>query len=167
VGLFLEHLHWCSQCVTLDSKIKCLSLADFFFGDPTNKTVTGTAYTDELLITCCLPPRPIIMINQSEILSHSQVQFITLFFGGAQLCCAFHQPWRPAQIWCRKNQSSELNRHILIFFTINFTVWSHMLITGRGALLSLKLSLIMIKCDRLIDRSTDFILKWTVVHVEC
>jgi hypothetical protein len=24
------------------------------------------------------------MIDQSEILSHSQVQFITLFFGGAQ-----------------------------------------------------------------------------------
>jgi hypothetical protein len=31
------------------------------------------------------PSRPIIMINQSEILSRSQVQFITLFFGGAQL----------------------------------------------------------------------------------
>jgi hypothetical protein len=30
------------------------------------------------------------MINQSEILSRSQVQFITLFFGGAQqLCCTF------------------------------------------------------------------------------
>ncbi len=37
-------------------------------------------------------PKPIIMINQSEILSHNQVQFITLFFGGAQLCCAFYQP---------------------------------------------------------------------------
>jgi hypothetical protein len=29
------------------------------------------------------------MIDQSEILSRSQVQFITLFFGGAQLCCDF------------------------------------------------------------------------------
>jgi hypothetical protein len=29
------------------------------------------------------------MIDQSEILSRSQVQFITLFFGGAQLCCVF------------------------------------------------------------------------------
>jgi hypothetical protein len=28
------------------------------------------------------------MIDQSEILSCSQVQFITLFFGGAQLCVA-------------------------------------------------------------------------------
>jgi hypothetical protein len=32
------------------------------------------------------------MINQSEILSRSQVQFITLFFGGAHLCCTFYQP---------------------------------------------------------------------------
>jgi hypothetical protein len=29
------------------------------------------------------------MINQSEILNRSHLQFITLFFGGAQLCCAF------------------------------------------------------------------------------
>ncbi len=39
----------CAQYVTLDSKIKCLSLAGFF-GNPTNKTVTGTAYMLELLI---------------------------------------------------------------------------------------------------------------------
>jgi len=38
--------------------------------------------------TTSKPPGPIIMINQSEILSYSQVPFITLFFGGA-LCCAF------------------------------------------------------------------------------
>jgi hypothetical protein len=30
-------------------------------------------------------PAPIIMIDQSEVLSRSQVQFITLFVGGAQL----------------------------------------------------------------------------------
>jgi hypothetical protein len=34
-----------AQYVTLDNKIKCLSLAVFSFGNPTNKTVTGTAYT--------------------------------------------------------------------------------------------------------------------------
>jgi hypothetical protein len=33
-----------AQYVTLDNKIKCLSLADFS-GNPTDKTVTGTAYT--------------------------------------------------------------------------------------------------------------------------
>jgi len=32
------------------------------------------------------------MIDQSEILSRSKVQFITPFFGGAQLCCDFYQP---------------------------------------------------------------------------
>jgi hypothetical protein len=66
-----------AQYVTLDNKIKCLSLAVLFFGDPTNKTVTGTAYT--LGTTNSKPPGPIIMIDQSEILSRSQVQFITLF----------------------------------------------------------------------------------------
>ncbi len=36
--------------VTLDNKIKCLSLAFIFFGNPTNKTVIGTAYSWGLLI---------------------------------------------------------------------------------------------------------------------
>jgi hypothetical protein len=38
-----------AQYVTLDNKIKCLSLVVFFFlgGNPTNKTVTGTVYTGE------------------------------------------------------------------------------------------------------------------------
>ncbi len=31
-------------------KIKCPSLAPFFFGNPTNKTVTGIAHTSEFLI---------------------------------------------------------------------------------------------------------------------
>ncbi len=84
-----------SQYVTLDNKIKCLSLASsffLFFGNPTNRTVT--VYTWELLIANHL--------DQSEILSCSQVQLITLFFGGAQLCCAFYQPWQAAWIWCKK-----------------------------------------------------------------
>jgi hypothetical protein len=34
-----------AQYVTLDNKIKCLSLAVFFCGNPTNKTATGAAYT--------------------------------------------------------------------------------------------------------------------------
>jgi hypothetical protein len=42
------------------------------------------------------------VIDQSEILSRSQVQFITLFLGGTQLCCAFYQPRQAARIWCRK-----------------------------------------------------------------
>jgi hypothetical protein len=38
------------------------------------------------------------MIDQSEILGNSQVQFITLFFGGLQLYCAIYQPRQAAQI---------------------------------------------------------------------
>jgi hypothetical protein len=53
----------------------------FVFGNPTNKTETGTAYTWG--ITNSKPPGSIIVIGQSEILSRSQVQFITLFLGGA------------------------------------------------------------------------------------
>jgi hypothetical protein len=33
-----------AQYVTLDNKIKCLSLAVFFLGNPTDKAVTGTTY---------------------------------------------------------------------------------------------------------------------------
>jgi hypothetical protein len=68
-----------AQYVTLDNKIKCLSLAGFFFGDPTNKTVTGTAYAWGLLIA--KPPGPIIMIDQSEILSGNQVSIYYTLFG--------------------------------------------------------------------------------------
>jgi hypothetical protein len=52
-----------------------------FLGNSTNKT--GTAYTRGT--TNSKPPRPIVVIDQSkiEILSCSQVQFITLFLGGA------------------------------------------------------------------------------------
>ncbi len=47
------------------------------------------------------------MIDQSKILSHSQVQFITLFFGGPQLCCAFYQTQQAAPIWCRITNSAD------------------------------------------------------------
>ncbi len=73
----------------------------FFFGNPANKTETGTAHTWGT--TNSKPPGPIIVIHKSEILSRSQVQFITLFLlGGAQLCCAIHQPQQAAQISCRE-----------------------------------------------------------------
>ncbi len=121
---------WCfqsistgSQYVTLDNKIKYRSLASFSFGNPTNRTVTEYVGT-----TNTKPPGPVIMIDQSEILSCSQARFITLFFGGAHLCCAFYQP---ATANCtnlvQKRQFPELNRHILTFSPINVTVWSHIL----------------------------------------
>jgi hypothetical protein len=41
----------------------------------------------------------------------------------------------------QKNQFPEINRHILIFSQINFTVWSHILCTIRDALTKLQLQL--------------------------
>jgi hypothetical protein len=54
------------------------------------------------------------MIDQLEILSLNQVQFITLVFGGAQLCRAFYQPRQAAEFGA-KNPFPELNWHILTF----------------------------------------------------
>jgi hypothetical protein len=73
------------------SKFSCLN-----FCNTTNKIVTRTAYTWGLLIANHL--ELIIMIDQSQILNRGQVQFITLFFGGAQLFCAFYQLRQAARI---------------------------------------------------------------------
>jgi len=75
-------------------------VSSFPFDNPTNKTETGTAYTWGT--TNSKPPGPIIVIDQSEILSRSHAQFITLSLGGGQLCCAIYQPLQAARIWCRK-----------------------------------------------------------------
>ncbi len=48
------------------------------------------------------------MIDQSEILSRSQVQFITLFFEGAQLCARFTATASYMNL-VPKNQFPELN----------------------------------------------------------
>ncbi len=109
----IESVSNSAQYVTLDSKIKCLSLQLYVFRNPTNNTETRTAYTWGT--TNSKPLGPIIVIDQSEILSRSQVQFITLFFGGEQLCCAIYRPRQAAQIWGRNNEFPELNWHILTF----------------------------------------------------
>jgi hypothetical protein len=74
------------------SKFSCV-----FLDNHTNKTETGTTYTCG--ITNSKPPGPIIIIDELEILSLNQVQFITLLFGGAQLCFAFYQPGQTVRIW--------------------------------------------------------------------
>ncbi len=77
------------------------------------------------------PPGRIIMIDQAEILNRSQVQFITLFFGGAQLCWAFYQPQQAARIPISWAKPAHFD-----FFAINLTVWSHTLSTGGDALIA-------------------------------
>jgi hypothetical protein len=86
-----------AQYITLDNKMKCLNVAVFFWQPHEcnwDCIFVGT--------TNSKPPAPISMIDQSEKLSRSHVQFITLCFGGPQLCCAFYQPRQAARIWCRK-----------------------------------------------------------------
>jgi hypothetical protein len=72
----------------------------FFSGNATDKTGTACAYTWGT--TNSKQPGPIIMIDQSEILSRSQVQFITLFCGGVQLCYAFYQPHKLHEFGAKK-----------------------------------------------------------------
>ncbi len=66
------------------------------------------------------------MIDQSEILSSSKVQFITLLFGGTHLCCAFYQLWLAAQMWCRKTNFLSLTGKFWLF-ALNFTFRSNIL----------------------------------------
>jgi hypothetical protein len=82
----------------------------FVFGNPTNKAVIETAYTWELLIA--KPYGPIIMIDQSEILNRSHVQFITLFWRCTTLLLLLQATASCINL-VRKNQFLELNRHIL------------------------------------------------------
>ncbi len=97
--------------------IKCLSLA-VFFGNPTNKIVSGIAYTWELLIANHLD-QSLWSTNQNywaalrSNLLHSCVACFTsrgnLHEFGAQKPISWAQPAH------------------FDFFTINFTLWSHIL----------------------------------------
>jgi len=57
----------------------------FFFPTPPIKLKLGGGGET----TNSKPPGPIIMIDQSEILSRSHIKFITLFSASAENCCAF------------------------------------------------------------------------------
>jgi hypothetical protein len=57
------------------------------------------------------PPEPILMIDNHKYWA----AVITLFFGGAQLCCTLYQPRASSTNLVQENQFPELNRHILTF----------------------------------------------------
>ncbi len=109
----LKSISTSAQYVTLDNKIKCLSLT-FIFGQPDQyNTVIGTAWTWELLLTN--PLDQIIMIDQSEILSRSQDQFITLFFRRCLTVLSLLPNMASCTNLVQRNRFPELKRHILIF----------------------------------------------------
>jgi hypothetical protein len=85
-----------AECVTLDHKINRLIV----FGNPTNKTVTGTAYKWELLLANHLD-QSLCSTNQ-KYRAAVRSNLLLSFFGGAQPCCTFHHPRQAAQICAEK-----------------------------------------------------------------
>jgi hypothetical protein len=77
------------------------SLAALFLAIPPIKLKLELHINGGVLIANYLD-QSIVVIGQSKILRRNQVQFSTLFLGGAQLCCAFYQPRQAARIWCEK-----------------------------------------------------------------
>jgi len=74
------------------------------------------------------------MTDQSEILSRSQVQFITLFFLEVHNCIApFTRHGKLHELGAEKPISWAKPAHF-DFFAINITVWSEILSTGGDAL---------------------------------
>ncbi len=106
-----EHLHRCLVCHSGLKTIKCRSLA-VFFGNPTSKIVSGTAYTWELLIANHLD-QSLWSTNQNYWAAlRSNAHFTSrgnLHEFGASKPISWAQPAH------------------FDFFTINFTLWSHIL----------------------------------------
>ncbi len=121
-----------AQHVTLDNKTKCLGLAVFFFwGNPTNKPVTGTAYPWELLIGNRL--------DQSLWSTH-QTYWATVTSNLLHSFLEVHNSVAPftshgklQEFGAEKPISWAKPAHF-DFFTINFIVCSHILSTGGDAL---------------------------------
>ncbi len=119
-----------AQYVTLDNKIKCLSLA-VFFGNPTNKTVTGIPYTGELLIANHL---------DQSLWSSNQKYWAAVRSNSLHSFLEVHNYVAPStshgklhEFGAKKPISWAKLAHF-DFFTINCTVWSHILSTGGDAL---------------------------------
>jgi hypothetical protein len=108
------------------SKFSC-----FIFGNPTNKTVTGTAYTWELLIANHLD-QSLWSTNQKywaafrSNLVHSFLEVHT--------CVATFTGHGKLHKFGAEKPISWAKRAHFDFFTIKCTVWSHILSTGGDAL---------------------------------
>jgi hypothetical protein len=79
------------------------------------------------------PPGPIIMIDQWEILSHSQVNLLHSFLEVHNCVATLTCHGKLLKFGAEKPISSAKPAHF-DFFTINFTVWSHIPSTGGNAL---------------------------------
>jgi hypothetical protein len=130
----------------------------FFFGfsNLTNKIVTGIAYTWGLLIANHLD-ESLWSTNQkywTAVTSNLVHSFLEV-----QNCVA---PF-PSQSQLHEYQFPEQNRHILTFFAINLTVWSHILSTGGDAALIARFGYIFPKDDQAIF-STSWFFIWMIAN---
>ncbi len=109
----------------------------FFFGNPTNKTGTGTASTWEVLIANHLD-QSLWPTNQNTERQSGPIYY-TLFLR----CTTVLRPL-PATVRCMnvapKNQISWAKPAHFHIFTINFSVWSRILSTSGDALNQFQMS---------------------------
>jgi len=114
-----------AQYVTLDTKIKCWNLG-FYFGNLTNKTVTGTAYIWGLLIANHL---------DQSLWSTNQNYWSNLdTFLEVHNCVAPPTSHDNLHEFGVKKSISWAKPTHFYFLAVNFTVWSHILSTFGDAL---------------------------------
>jgi len=115
-----------ARYVTLDNKIKCLNLA-FYFGNLTNKTVTGTAYMWGLLIA---------NLQDQSLWSTNQKYWSNLLHSFLEVhnCVAPSTSHDKLHEFGVEKPISWAQQARFDFFAVNFTVWSHILSTFGDAL---------------------------------
>jgi hypothetical protein len=110
--------------VTRDSKIKCWSIAVLFLGNPTNKTVTRTAYTCELLVANHLDQS--LWSTNQKYWDAVRSNLLHSFMEVHNCVATFTSHGELHEIGAEKPISWAKLAHFA-FFPINFTVWSHIL----------------------------------------
>ncbi len=126
--LYHKSISTCTHYVTLDNKIKCLSLAVFLW-QRTNKT--GTAYMWGLLIANHLDQS--FWLTNQKYWAPVRSNLLHFFLEVHNCVAALDQPGKLHEFGAEKPISWAKPAHF-DFFPINFTVWSHVLSTVGDAL---------------------------------
>jgi hypothetical protein len=111
------------------SKFSCL-----FFGNPTNKSVTGTAYMWGLPNS--KPPGPIIMIDNQKYWAPVRSNLLHSFLEVHNCVAPFTSHGKLHEFGAEKPISWAKAAHF-DFFPINFSAWCHILNTVGDALRTL------------------------------
>ncbi len=129
----MEMLSTSAQYVTLDNKIKCLSLYIYIYiyGKTTNKTVTRTANMWELLIATHLDQS--LWSTNQKYWATVRSNWLHSFLEVHNCVVPFTSHGKLNEFGAEKSISWAKPVHF-DFFKINFTVLSHILSTGGDAL---------------------------------